>query len=73
MFMTVNSKGNMVMRIESDKTYHVERFTEEHDSDYGNLPGDDVKRILKGYVYDFDMEMWFSPKGLVGYSVTEVA
>ena len=60
------------MKISNDKAYRVEKFTETQDSDYGCLPGSDVKSILRGYKYDAELEMWFSPKGTIGYAVTEI-
>ncbi len=62
------------MKIESGKSYRVERFSTyaNDDADYGILPGDDVKRILKGYTYDEQFQMWYSGSSKVGYSVEEV-
>lgn len=60
------------MTIESTKTYRVEKFDSNGtDSDLGFLTGRDVRNMLKGYEYDADFGMWFSPKAKCGYSVTE--
>lgn len=62
------------MKIESGKRYRVERISTyaNDDADYGVLPGDDVKRILKGYTYDEQFGLWYSGSCKVGYSVEEV-
>ena len=65
------------MKIDSKKNYRVKRYnTVQIDSDYGILPGADVKRILKGCTYEcFPWEtegMWFSKSGRFGYTVQEV-
>ena len=62
------------MKIESKKLYKVTKFFSNKDEVYnlGQLPGEDVKRLLQGYKYDEDFEMWFSTKGTIGYDVVEV-
>ena len=56
--------------ISDSKTYWVVKFTHQC-SDLGHLPGEDVKRLLKGYSYDDRYEMWYSPRGTIGYDVKE--
>lgn len=66
------------MAIDAKKVYSVRRFstgsaTKRYpDADFGNLPGYEVKSILRGYTYDADMDMWFSKSYLIGYAVTEI-
>ena len=44
------------MKIESGKTYRVEKYTAKTDwMDYGRLDGDDVKSIIKTFAYDKEM------------------
>ncbi len=63
------------MRISSKLNYRVRRFSTGSakerfpDCDYGVLPGSDVKSILKGCTYDPEMDMWFTKRFLIGYSV----
>ena len=59
------------MKIDSKKDYQVEKITVTEEYDCGILPGVDVKRLLNGYTYDADYEMWFSPKCHVSYWVRE--
>lgn len=59
------------MKIDINKLYNVERYTEKDTRDYGTLYGSDVKKILRGYTYNEEFEMWFSKKGTIGYYVTE--
>ncbi len=61
------------MKIENGKRYNVTKYFGEQVSDIGVLPGEDVKRLLKGYAWDATFEMFFSPKANVGYDVQEVA
>lgn len=60
------------MKIESGKTYQVRKWTKNSDANMGRLPGSDVKRLLTGYEYDSDFEMWYSRKCTIAYEVTEV-
>lgn len=57
-----------------DKNYHVLHWVSNEDvaRDYGNLPGSDIKGMLKGYKYDDELDMWFSRSGKSGYSITEI-
>ena len=63
------------MRILSKRNYHVRRFSTGSakerfpDCDYGNLPGSDVRGILRGCKYDPTYDMWFKKNNLVGFSV----
>lgn len=61
------------MKIYNDRRYSVEKYaiSESNDANYGILSGADVKRLLKGYTYEEEMEMWFSPKAQIGYSIIE--
>ena len=59
------------MKIENSKTYKVKKYTQKTTADCGTLPGEDVKRMLKGYNFDEMLEMWFTPKATIGYSVEE--
>lgn len=59
------------MKIENSKTYRVKKYTQSMSADCGTLPGEDVKRMLKGYKFDEMLEMWFTPKANIGYSVEE--
>lgn len=61
------------MKIDSAKIYRVEKYSADDYKNYGQLPGSDVKSMLKGYKYDTELGMWFSRKGNFGYSVEEVA
>ena len=55
------------------KNYEVTKYLASGEiKRYGILPESDVKSILKGYKYDADLEMWFSPKANIGYDVKEV-
>ena len=65
------------MKIDSKKTYRVKRYTSvQMDCDYGNLPGSDVRRILKGCKYEkYDWDtvgLWYSRSGRFAYGVKEV-
>lgn len=61
-------------RIYNDRVYRVEKITASGngDADYGTMPGSDVKSVIKGTTFDPDIGMWFTKKGTIGYSVTEV-
>ena len=63
------------MKIEIGKNYNVEKYVHKTNdievSNYGLLPGTDVKSILKGYKYDDDLGMWFSKHANIGYYVCE--
>lgn len=61
------------MRIESRKHYKVVKFFGDNVNDYGILPCEDVKRLLRGYTWDDTFGMFFSPKANIGYDVKEVA
>lgn len=53
------------------KNYKVEKYTANMELfDCGRLPYEDVKRMLKGYKYDDEFEMYFSKAGNIAYSVT---
>lgn len=60
------------MKLENSKIYRVEKYSADDYKNYGQLPGSDVKSMLKGYKYDAELEMWFSKRGTFGYSITEV-
>lgn len=61
------------MKINKEKNYTVDRYEANGtDSSYGIIPGEDVIRILKGYIYDEMMEMWFSKHCNIGYDVREI-
>ena len=64
-------KGLKQMTIDITKTYKVTKFAKT-DTDLGNLPGTDVRKMLKGYTYDEDFGIWYSPAANIGYSVEEV-
>lgn len=53
------------------KYYTVTKFTSKKTLNYGRLPESDVKALLKGYKYDEDMELWFSPANHMAYEVIE--
>lgn len=57
-----------------DKNYHVLHWVTGEDKarDYGNLPGKDIKGMLRGYKYEDDLDMWFSKNGNSGYFITEI-
>ena len=59
------------MIIDITKTYTVIAYTTNSTTKLGNLPGTDVKNILKGYTYDADFGLWFTPKATKSYEVTE--
>lgn len=60
------------MTIESTKTYKVEKYESNGAViDYGFMTGRDVKALLKGYGYDADCDMWFTPKAYCAYNVVE--
>lgn len=60
------------MKIENGKTYMVTKYQQNGTNiDYGRLPGEDVKRLLKGYDYDENYGLWFSPKANCGYDIEE--
>ncbi len=59
------------MKIDSNKLYKVKKYTAKTSSDCGVLSGEDVNNILKGYEYDDLLDMWFSKKANIGYSVEE--
>jgi len=61
MKLTKNVKNYMVEKYESNGT----------NSELGCLPYEDVKRILKNYKYDNDLDMYFSAKGNIGYWIDE--
>lgn len=62
--------------IKEEANYRVDKYVSDiHGSkcyEYGTLTGADVKEILKGSKYDNMLEMWFTPKGTIGYSVVEI-
>ena len=62
------------MKIENGKNYNVDLYMSNEDKprSYGRLPGEDVKRMLKGCKYDNLFGMWFTPKANKAYDVTEV-
>lgn len=51
------------------RNYKVEKYTQTDNSELGNLPYEDVKRILKNYAYDEMMDMYFSKAGNIGYYI----
>lgn len=54
------------------RNYRVIKMSfEDEDKDYGFLPYEDVVKMLKGYKYDEDMEMYFSSKANFAYDITE--
>lgn len=53
------------------KYFYVTKFTSKETLDYGRLPESDVKALLKGYKYDEDMELWFSPANHMAYEIIE--
>lgn len=55
-----------------EKTYRVKKYTQEATMDCGLLPESDVKKLLKGYTYEPDFEMYFSKKANFAYTVEEV-
>lgn len=59
------------MKIEASKTYRMAKITKDEYLDYGTLPGTDVKRILKGYSYDEEFDLWFSKGNKIGYELEE--
>ena len=59
------------MKIDSKKVYKVEKYSSSDCKEYGNMTGDVVKEMLKGYEYDEILGMWFSKKAKYGYSITE--
>ena len=63
-------KGLKQMTIDINKTYHVTKYGKT-DSDLGNLPGADVRKILKGYTYDDRYGLWYSPAANIGYYIEE--
>ena len=52
--------------------YEVQKLASNgNDTNLGILSGEDVKKLLKGYTYDEEMELWFSAKANVGYWARE--
>lgn len=70
----LNESGGEKQRIVPDKNYHVLHWVAGEDKarDYGNLPGKDIKGMLRGYKYEDDLDMWFSKSGNSGYFITEI-
>lgn len=54
------------------KTYNVTKWENGKLIDYGHLPESDVKELLKGYKYDEELDMWFTPKAKKAYYIEEV-
>ncbi len=53
------------------KNYNVTKWENGNEKDYGCLPESDVKRLLKGYTYDEELDMWFTPKANNAYYIEE--
>ena len=53
-------------------TYKVEKYLANGTcSDCGRLPKEDVKRMLKGYKYDEEFDMYFSRGANIGYALAK--
>lgn len=58
------------MAIVANKVYKVRRYEIKGPIlDMGCMPGSDVKALLRGYSFDPEYDLWFSPKANVAYSV----
>lgn len=53
------------------KNYEVTKYTEKETINYGTLPEADVNRILRGYKYDRELGLYFSPKANIAYQLVE--
>ena len=54
-------------------TYHVEKYLADGTcSDCGRLQKEDVRRMLRGYQYDAEFDMYFSRGANIGYAIEEV-
>lgn len=65
------------MKIMAGKEYKVCRYInhgngEIEDREYGILPAEDVKTMVRGYKYDSDFDMWFTPKANISLDIQEV-
>ena len=60
------------MEIKKESFYKVTKMAATgKDSNLGTLPGEDVKKLLKGYTYDETFGLWYSEKATLAYDVTE--
>ena len=60
------------MKIDANKMYQVTGYTQNRRTDYGQMQGADVLQMIKGYTYDAQLELWYTPKASKAIDAEEI-